>query len=91
VPEVFGLSKDDVMEAEVHFKKYDANGSGDIDKEELHKLISDAVGGGKTASELEVLVNKCFVDADTDKNGIIDEVEFLLIYARVVKKTLPMM
>jgi hypothetical protein len=86
-PSLSGLTLEQFEAAQAAFKKYDADGNGVIDKQELFKLIEDLmIERGKNLSKvvLTSMTDMHFAVADKDKSGGIDEVEFLVLYSDLV-------
>lgn len=86
-PALSGLTMENVEAAQVQFKKYDADGNGVIDKEELYKLIEDLmISRGKRLGRviLQNMTDMHFAATDKDKSGGIDEVEFLVLYSNLI-------
>jgi len=85
VPSYFGLTPEEIKDAEVQFIKYDEDKSGTIDREELYKLLVDVNKGKQSAEILHSTADMHFKAADKDVNGQIDELEFLQVYAKLLK------
>jgi len=86
-PRLSGLTLEEVVVAQQEFKKYDADGNGVIDKQELHKLVTDVLtkrGITLTPADLSAFVDREFKAIDKDNSGGIDEVEFLVLYSDFV-------
>jgi len=86
-PSLSGLTMENVEAAQTAFKKYDIDGNGVIDKEELYKLIEDImVSRGKHLGKvvLNNLTDMHMAATDKDKSGAIDEVEFLVLYSNLI-------
>jgi len=79
-----GLTLEDVEAAQVEFKRINSSGSGAISKEEFFVLIAEVMEKkGKSMGKrvLESTASSYFSAYDRDKNGVIDEAEFLQIYS----------
>jgi len=87
VAQLLGATTEEIVSAELLFKTYDADGSGDIDKAELIKLLKDLFAD-HAPTDLDAMQEQYFTEADTDKNGKIDDVEWLVIYSKYVKPSL---
>ena len=57
------------------FNKFDEDGSGSIDVEELAQMMQD-IGNDATTEELREIIS----DFDKDQNGVIDFEEFVAIF-----------
>eukprot|EP01062_Namystynia_karyoxenos_P062753 TRINITY_DN55628_c0_g1_i1.p1 TRINITY_DN55628_c0_g1~~TRINITY_DN55628_c0_g1_i1.p1 ORF type:complete len:323 (+),score=121.57 TRINITY_DN55628_c0_g1_i1:102-971(+) len=55
------------------FRKYDANGDGVLERDEMHQLLRDMAGGMPTLLDDEIDYVMC--SADANSNGVIDEEE----------------
>jgi len=76
---------EDVEDAQVHFKKYDLDNSGTIDKKEFYELIKQVTEKKKMgALLLQRMADMHFKNADKDNSGTIDETEFLVIYSELI-------
>lgn len=79
-----GLTLDDVEAAQKEFKRVNASGSGAITEDEFLVLIEEVMEKkGKVMGRivLKTTSKALFQAYDTDKNGVIDEAEFLQIYS----------
>jgi len=73
-PKATALSRDETKALKAAFDQFDADKSGDIDAEEIAGALA-AMGVVITDSQAEKLIE----DADTDGNGKLDFVEFVLM------------
>jgi len=71
------LDADSIMDS---FKKYDTDGSGEIDKQEFRELVRDLllVGKAKHCDLAESVVDQFWVQADTERAGAIGFEGFLV-------------
>jgi Ca2+-binding EF-hand superfamily protein len=79
-----GLTLEDVEAAQVEFKRINTSESGAITKDEFLVLITEVMEKkGKSMGKrvLESTASGYFNGYDRDKNGVIDEAEFLQIYS----------
>uniref|UniRef100_A0A7S1Y8I4 EF-hand domain-containing protein n=1 Tax=Sexangularia sp. CB-2014 TaxID=1486929 RepID=A0A7S1Y8I4_9EUKA len=81
-----GLSLEQIQQARAHFAKYDGDGNGLLDRDEVTQLFSTIFGEGanpsRGAKAMAIFVETTFSSYDTDGNGVIDWDEFLVMYAR---------
>eukprot|EP01111_Echinosteliopsis_oligospora_P015688 TRINITY_DN627_c0_g1_i1.p1 TRINITY_DN627_c0_g1~~TRINITY_DN627_c0_g1_i1.p1 ORF type:complete len:240 (+),score=71.02 TRINITY_DN627_c0_g1_i1:67-786(+) len=78
------LSEDDIADARVQFKKYDKDGSGTIDREELKELLLVTMGKKMSAMMVQRMVDAQMQLADKDGSGEIDFDEFLTVYNKII-------
>jgi len=88
VPNYFGLTPEEIKDAEEQFKKYDLDQSGTIDREEMYKLLVDVSKGKQSGEVLRKIADMHFKAADKDASGQIDEIEFLQVYSKLLKDPL---
>jgi Ca2+-binding EF-hand superfamily protein len=68
-----GLAFGSVSDAKTAFRRFDINGDGVIDKEEMKQLMSAATGKATSTDEIDMIFKK----ADLDGDGQIDMHEFI--------------
>lgn len=64
---------------QVAFDLYDIDGDGAICNGDLFKTLKLMVGGNLTDTQLQQIVDKTFLQADEDKDGLISFAEFMKV------------
>lgn len=83
-PAAVELSEEMIREARAAFDKYDVNGDGSIDRDELRRILEDIQGAKKMSKLLfERYLSMVMNEADKDGGGTLDFDEFLLAYNKI--------
>jgi len=79
----FVLTEEQQYQAMEAFRKYDADGSGTIDKGELKNLLRVTMGTKVSDMIIDLFIQANWQLGDTDGNGTIDQMEFLRLYSKL--------
>ncbi|CCW70383.1 unnamed protein product [Phytomonas sp. Hart1] len=68
---VFSYQADKKEKLHFAFKMYDIDGDGKISNKDLYQALRIMVGANLTAMQLQQIVDKTFIEVDTDRDGYI--------------------
>eukprot|EP01112_Ceratiomyxa_fruticulosa_P016555 TRINITY_DN5021_c0_g1_i1.p1 TRINITY_DN5021_c0_g1~~TRINITY_DN5021_c0_g1_i1.p1 ORF type:complete len:220 (-),score=55.61 TRINITY_DN5021_c0_g1_i1:69-728(-) len=83
------LTPEEEAEARAEFRKYDADGSGTIDKQELRALVVASLSKKMGEGMINRLVDSHMQLADKDGSGSVSVEEFLVLWAKLHKAGSP--